>query len=71
MWEVIILPVNVRMITPLNPKRSTPILAARGTPSSTDPTAQAMLKRIKALPAIRPDHKSQFKVVFFEIRYKE
>jgi hypothetical protein len=59
------------MIIPLKPKRSIPILAARGTPSSTDPTAQAMLKRIKKLPAIRPDHKSQFKVVFLEIKYKE
>jgi hypothetical protein len=30
-----------------------------------------MLKRIKELPAIRPDHESQFKVIFFEVRYRE
>jgi hypothetical protein len=54
------------MTMPLNPKMSNPMLPARGTPSSTAPTDQAMLKRIKKLPTIRPDQESQFRVIFLE-----
>ena len=35
------------------------MLAALGTPSKTDPTAQAMLKRMRTVPRVSPDQDSQ------------
>ena len=68
--EAINFPVSVNITIPLNPKRSSPMLPARGTPSSTAPTAHAILKRIKTLPPIRPLQESQFRVYFFDSSYR-
>jgi hypothetical protein len=54
------------MTMPERPKRRRPMLPARGTPSSTAPTDQAMLKRIRKIPKTRPDQDSKFRWYRFE-----
>ena len=58
--------VIVSKMIPLRPNINNPMLAARGSPSRTEPTAQAMLKRMEKIPMIRPAHDIQSRDCFFE-----